>query len=198
MRLRELHVQQSRDAQTHDDHGFARRDFGQPLGVQAGGHGLDERRHRKIDLLRQHVDVLRRHRLQLGEAAIDVAAEQSAVRAKVRLTRAANVAGAAAVGRIDDDRRAGFDAGAGLGDLAHRLVAHDARVGDGNAALKDLQVGAADAGIGHANQGLAGVALRRLHVLGRNLMGRRQNHALHWHIPIGLLAAAPTTRVPWH
>ena len=190
-----LDVQQPGDAEPHHDDRLARKDVAQPLGVQTRRHRLDQRCDRRIELVGQRIDVGRRRHHVVGEAAIDVAPDQATVGAQVRLARPTGVAGPATVCRIDDHRRAAGNTAAGHGHRANRLVAHDARIGDRNAALVDFQIRAADARMRHADQCLAGIAGRPCDVRRRHFGNAIQNHRFHA-TPSPSPSDAPT-RDPW-
>ena len=91
---------------------------------------------------------------------------------RVRLTDAAVEAGAAVELRIDDDAIAAAQrAGAGVDDFARHLVSHDPRIADGNGAVEDLVVGAADPAVRHPHEHLAGRRPRPRHLVADQLPG---------------------------
>src|SRR5258708_28811053 len=87
---------------------------------------------------------------KLGNPSVDVAADQHALGTQVGLSDAAVETRAAVQLRIDDDAVSAPDsAGAARIDhVAGHLVAHDARVVDGNRPAVDLVVRPANAALG--------------------------------------------------
>src|ERR1700730_1298285 len=97
------------------------------------------------------------------------------------LTDAAMEPNAAEKLRVHDDAVTGVDAGlaSGVHHFAGSLVTHDQRVTHGNSAVENLQVGAANAGMGDANQHLSGAEFGNGDVIGGKFARRAQNHGFH-------------------
>jgi hypothetical protein len=151
----QLHVQQAGHAEAdHDGAGLrGHRHPGQR--VDAGGQHLDQGRLVGGDPGGQRVQQGFRYRHVLGEAAVEVTAEQSAPGTQVRQVAAALPAQAAERGRVDHDRGTSGHGSPGTGALhppGHLVPEHPGR-GDRERAGGELAVGAADAGHAHPDQG---------------------------------------------
>ena len=100
--------------------------------------------------------------------------------AQVRLADATEEAAPAVELGVDDDLVAKAElAVARLHDLTDHLVAHDAWIADGNRAVEDLVVSAADAAVRHPDQHLVRAAHRPRHLIPDERPWRRQDHRLH-------------------
>ena len=99
----------------------------------------------------------------------------------MRLADAAMETNAAEKLGIHDDAVTGVDAGlaSSVHHFAGGFVAHDQRVTHGNSAVENFQVGAANAGMGDANQHLSGAEFGNGHVIGGKFARRAQNHGFH-------------------
>jgi hypothetical protein len=176
-RFRELHVQLARDAEAIDNDRLAGSDRDLLLGVQAGRQHLNERRSLAVDRIGKPEDVTRGRRDKLREPAVDVASDQDAFRAQMRLSDPAVKAASAIQLRVDDHAIAVPDrARARVHDLAGHLVAHDARIADRNRAAVDFVIRAADPAVRDTDDDVARVCLRPRHVAGDDLPRCPQDH----------------------
>jgi len=164
-----------------DDHGCVGREDVEPrLGVNTRAEDLEEPSRWSRDRLGHWVQLGLVDGDSLREAAVKIAAKEGSVPAEVRTPRPAQLAVAARDRWIDKDSRAlGHDpARTGPDYSPDQLVTKDARVRDRNFALRDLDVGAADANELEPNERLSGRV--GLLDLGRNDgSGRGEDDRLH-------------------
>src|SRR5204863_3666457 len=109
------------------------------------------------------------------------AANQHAVRAQMCLTEPAMETRAAVKLGVDDDAVPGPErlGVAGVDDFPEQFMTHDSRVADRNRAAENLEIGAADAAVRHADLHLAGVPTWPSHVIEDQIPGCAQDHGSH-------------------
>ena len=168
LRVHQSHALQRADAgraRADDQHGVFRLNLRNLRRPVAGGQYIahEQRlfvRHGVGDLIQSLIGIGHAHIFSLS--AVDAAAQRPAavgIGAVVYPSVLAEEALAAEGFHIHGYAVAGFDGGDGAADFlnhAHHLMAHgDARDGPGHAAVLDVQIAGADAGKGHADDGVA-------------------------------------------
>ena len=178
--LGQLHVNLSRDSQAHHDDGLPGKNIDAVVAVHAGGRDLDERRNVAIDRIRQGVYVAARSHEVIRESAVGIASDERAVGAEVGLARAAIEAHAAVNGRVNDDAIAAVERGvSSVHHFADHFMAHDQRVADGDRAFVDVEIGPADAAMGHSDEDLVMSESGPLDFREAQIAGPSQDHSFH-------------------
>ena len=163
--------ERDRSADSEDENRFAGREArlrpdhapcGQPGDAERGA--LDE-----IERLGLAKDARLGSADEACERPVDLLAENARLRAEHVLAPSAELACSAGLDRIEDDRvaRAKRRAGVGLFDHARAVEPEDDRqpVGDPRAAIAHVEVDAVEAARDHADQQVAGLALRNGHIV---------------------------------
>src|ERR1019366_994908 len=133
-----------------------------------------------VDRIRQGEYMAARSHKVIRKTAVGIPPQKSAVGTQAGLACAAIEAHAAANSRVDNDAVTYADAIAtSLDDFADHLVPHDQRMTNGNDAFKNLQVGAADAAIGHPDQDLVAVRLGPFDFSDPQITRGPENHCFH-------------------
>ena len=179
-RLGQLHVNLSRDSQAHHNDRLSGENFDEVVAMHAGGRDLDERRNVAVDRIRQGVYVAARSHEVIRESAVGIASDERAVGTEVGLAGAAIQAHAAVNGRVDDDAIAAMKRGVSSVDhLADHFMTHDQRVADGDRAFVDVEIGAADAAMGHSDEDLVMSESGPLDFRKAQIAGPSQDHSFH-------------------
>ena len=147
--------------------------------MHAGREDLNQRRGAAVDRIRHLKHVACGNGDVFGKAAVGVTPDQHAVRTQMGLSDPTMETGAAIELRVDDNSVARSEMPAALDHLADHLMAHDSRIGDRNRAAVDLQIGAADAAVGDANEHVAGIHPRPRHIVQHQLPRCPQDHGSH-------------------
>jgi hypothetical protein len=119
-----------------------------------------------MNLGRRYLEILR-------EAAVDIAADQRAVGTEVGQPLAAVETGAVVGFGIDDDAFAGLD------NLPYHFMPRDQRIRDGDRAVEDLVIGAADTAVRDADEHLARRGLGPRDLVEHEVRRRAKHHRLH-------------------
>jgi hypothetical protein len=148
--------------------------------MHASGRDLDEWRNIAVNRVRQGIYVTARSNKVIRESAVGIASDERAGGAEVGLAGPAIQAHAAVKGRVNDDAIAAVQGVVtSVNHLADHFMAHDQRVANRDRAFVDMEIGPADAAMGHSDEDLVMSESGPLDFRKAQIAGPSQDHGFH-------------------